>query len=63
MLYDAKTKQVIDWFKRPIKEGSEEDEEGDQPALIAIDSRPVLTIDKLEATQFVGKFCLTHSMN
>lgn len=49
MLYDTKTNQVIDWFKRPLSAESEED----QPALLALDSRPVLTIDKLEARQFV----------
>jgi hypothetical protein len=51
MLYDTKTNQVIDWFKRST--ASENEAEEDQPALLAIDSRPVLTVDKLEARQFV----------
>ncbi|KAI6190610.1 hypothetical protein M3Y97_00137100 [Aphelenchoides bicaudatus] len=51
MLYDTKTNQIIDWYKRqvPNNDGSEES----QTFLISIDSRPILTVDKLEARQFV----------
>jgi hypothetical protein len=48
MLYDVRTSLIIEWFKRPTK-----DDEDDVPALLAIDSRLVITGDNLEARQFL----------